>query len=414
VISSDDDLQPAKLRVVPSKGSAARQQEPVGAEVEERDAMDDYKSATFFSPPTAKKDGSAACTKLDQEGDTESDESGFGTESEDEASADESVPAGKRQKTGSGSVASGSGRPAGIRSIRSFFERKGDPSSDAKQDKAAAGVLASEPSAPAAKSAEVVVLEDDQDVSTAPESEEIELGSNGRIATILAKVLQPHQVEGVKFMWKHIGDNKPDGCILAHAMGLGKSLQVVALLHTFYRRQESLGTASNCILVVPTTVRPARSLCFHSHISAQKNSLKQWSDSQLLNNWKAEFRKWLPDRSMRVPSASGLDVKVLSAKEHKTAKDRLVVIRQWERRKHGVLIVGYEMLTGMLLATEKSHAALRECKKLLVEAQMVVLDEGHRLKNEKTATAKAMSLVGTKRRVILTGTPLQNNLDEYW
>ena len=48
----------------------------------------------------------------------------------------------------------------------------------------------------------------------------------GSIPPSMFKVLKPHQVEGVEFMWGNVGPVKdPRGCILAHSMGLGKSLQ---------------------------------------------------------------------------------------------------------------------------------------------------------------------------------------------
>jgi transcriptional regulator ATRX len=45
---------------------------------------------------------------------------------------------------------------------------------------------------------------------------------------------------------------------------------------------------------------------------------------------------------------------------------------------------------------------------------IVICDEGHLLKNEKSALNKAVNRIKTLRRIILTGTPLQNNLKEYY
>lgn len=45
-------------------------------------------------------------------------------------------------------------------------------------------------------------------------------------------------------------------------------------------------------------------------------------------------------------------------------------------------------------------------------ADLVVLDEGHKIKNSNAATSEAVNKIWTKRRIILTGTPMQNNLKE--
>lgn len=91
----------------------------------------------------------------------------------------------------------------------------------------------------------------------------------------VAKVLKPHQIDGIKHMYdccygsvENVTRNPKggSGCILAHCMGLGKTLQLIALLHTVINYPE---LATNRILI----------LCPKSTLSNWKNEINKWIGS---------------------------------------------------------------------------------------------------------------------------------------
>lgn len=83
----------------------------------------------------------------------------------------------------------------------------------------------------------------------------------------------------------------------------------------------------------------------------------------------------------------------------------------------GVLLMGYDMyrnITTSLLKKTRKPSFKNTIPAALIDPgpDIVVCDEGHLLKNCKTGVTKAINNLKTPKRIILTGTPLQNNLFE--
>jgi transcriptional regulator ATRX len=205
----------------------------------------------------------------------------------------------------------------------------------------------------------------------------------------LATMLKPHQKTGVQFMWQACYESvailkeKPGtGCILAHCMGLGKTLQVVTLVYTLFAHPVT--NTRHVLIICPLST---------------------------VINWKNEFKKALKQLTRRVDTPIYCLIKA-----DLTGKIKVVI--NW-RRTGGVLIMGYD--TFQIITNEKTASKVSaDEKKAALEAlidpgpDLVVCDEGHMLKNGKTLKTQAVMRVKTKRRIVLTGTPLQNNLKEYY
>ena len=256
------------------------------------------------------------------------------------------------------------------------------------------------------------------------------------LASHLSHFLKPHQIGGIRFLYDNLVESlsryqvSPGfGCILAHSMGLGKTLQVICFIDIFLQFTK----AKKVLCIVPMNT---------------------------IQNWYSEFNMWLPLNCQTAASAGeGLtkegektqekkqgrtfDV-FLFSESVKTTVARSVLIGKWERHG-GVLLMGYEMyrilamytpslvnnvkLTGSkrkrtsnttevidLDEEEKNMDLLLEIQKSLCKPgpDLVVCDEGHRIKNNQANISQALKKIQTRRRVVLTGYPLQNNLMEYW
>lgn len=237
------------------------------------------------------------------------------------------------------------------------------------------------------------------------------------LAKELADVVKPHQIGGVRFLYDTLIESDQEfqneeglGCILAHSMGLGKTIQVVAFVHTTIKRFEKIGDRPRVLIIVPVNT---------------------------VTNWRVEFNKWLKPAS-RVPVA------MLSDNET-SFRGRSAVVRRWYEHDRGVLLLGYEMFR-ILTSPADMRAAKKETQKSKQKSinewephsgkyteadfttdvertfvalsgkgpDIVICDEGHRIKNADSSISKNLKKIRTKRRVVLTGYPLQNNLEEYW
>ncbi|KAI6182203.1 SNF2-related and DNA RNA helicase domain containing protein [Aphelenchoides bicaudatus] len=231
-------------------------------------------------------------------------------------------------------------------------------------------------------------------------------GKKVNVHSSIVRHLKPHQLTGVQFLYDCTIESidrlaQPGGGgILAHCMGLGKTLQTIAFLHTVMTDP-----------VVSKTIRRVMVVC-------PKN---------VVLNWQREFQKWLFENDSLMP-----DINVFELDSVKTYDVRADVLDSWfNARMPGVMIIGYEMYRllvqdynkpnkkGKIPAKTKNKKLLNLQEKFRQYLQdpgpdIIVCDEGHKLKNCEAEVTIAINKVRTKRRICLTGTPLQNNLDEYY
>jgi DNA repair and recombination RAD54-like protein len=138
--------------------------------------------------------------------------------------------------------------------------------------------------------------------------------------------------------------------------------------------------------------------------------------TSLVANWDSECVKWLNGRVKTTPIAES------------TRADVVHSVTQFlsPRNTSHVLIISYE--TFRLHAVRPPHPTMPPC---LVRSpqpspppqerfssasacDLLICDEAHRLKNDETLTNKALDSLACRRRILLSGTPIQNHLDEFY
>ncbi|KAI4262370.1 MAG: hypothetical protein L6R42_002458, partial [Xanthoria sp. 1 TBL-2021] len=213
--------------------------------------------------------------------------------------------------------------------------------------------------------------------------------------------MKPYQLSGLSFL-VYLHRNGLSG-ILGDEMGLGKTLQTLALIqHLKEQRQPSAGAQNRPSLVVcPLSV---------------------------LSSWMAETRRCAPeikliryhgpvherDRLKRI-AIGEIDVYGHETKRRKQKRK----VRMTKQGKPMIDLdsasdTENEVGVDLVVTTYECFQADQAWFKKAFVWHYVILDEGHKIKNEQSLIAKALQALSAEFRLILTGTPLHNNMHELW
>jgi DNA excision repair protein ERCC-6 len=196
-----------------------------------------------------------------------------------------------------------------------------------------------------------------------------------------------YQKTGVKWLWELYGEQV--GGIVGDEMGLGKTIQIIAFLAGLHY---SGLLDKPVIIVTPATV------------------MKQWVN---------EFHQWWPPMRVSVLHSSGSGMLNPGAEdefEEELARQPRGGKKQ-QFPKYGVAastIVGRVFKHGHVLIT--TYAGLQTYAEILLRQNWgyAVLDEGHKIRNPHAQVTIYCKEIRTPNRIILSGTPMQNNLTELW
>ncbi len=173
--------------------------------------------------------------------------------------------------------------------------------------------------------------------------------------------MRDYQLAGLNWMARqHV---RGLSMILGDEMGLGKSLQTISLLCYL---KETLQQGGPSLVVAPLSV---------------------------FSSWLGELQRWAPSLTVQPLHASNIE-----------AREQLRLAFTSNAQNIDVVVTTYEMVKNPSLKSMWQRQHFR----------LVVLDEGHIVKNEETDVWKALAGLHRHNTVVLTGTPLQNDLHELW
>ncbi|KAG8640786.1 protein CHROMATIN REMODELING 24 isoform X1 [Manihot esculenta] len=204
------------------------------------------------------------------------------------------------------------------------------------------------------------VLEDESSFSLAGPRSTFELPSK------IAKMLYPHQRDGLKWLWSLHYQGK--GGILGDDMGLGKTMQICGFIAGLFHSR----LIKRALVVAPKTLLP------------------HWIKELSTVGLSGETREYFGTSS-------------------KARQYELQYILQHE----GILLTTYDIVRNNAKSLRGDGYADEESEGGYIWDYMI-LDEGHLIKNPSTQRAKSLLEIPSAHRIIISGTPIQNNLKEMW
>ncbi|XP_041639683.1 chromodomain-helicase-DNA-binding protein 6 isoform X2 [Cheilinus undulatus] len=176
--------------------------------------------------------------------------------------------------------------------------------------------------------------------------------------------LREYQLEGMNWLLFNWYNRK--NCILADEMGLGKTIQSITFLYEIF----TMGIRGPFLIIAPLST---------------------------ITNWEREFRTWT---HMNVIVYHGSQI----------SRQMILQYEMFYRDTQGNTIPGVLKFHGVITTFEMIMADCPELKKL--HWRCVVIDEAHRLKNRNCKLLEGLKLMNLEHKVLLTGTPLQNSVEE--
>ncbi|EKJ74865.1 hypothetical protein FPSE_04901 [Fusarium pseudograminearum CS3096] len=177
--------------------------------------------------------------------------------------------------------------------------------------------------------------------------------------------MRDYQLEGLTWMYEICSQGMSG--ILADEMGLGKTVQTIALIALLREQENYLGPH---LIVAPLST---------------------------LSNWMDEFHKWTPS------------IPVIMYHGDKHGREQIFKTDMMKHLKNGrpttkfpVVCTSYEMVL------RDQHNLSR------INWEFIIIDEGHRMKNAEAKLFQQLRQFSSATRLLITGTPLQNNLKELW